>query len=382
MARTVLGEADGIVLYSGFEGASVGALREIRDGIFHVDCLEEPNVPEMAFHGVFYDYNFALGVRNTTDEAADAHIRLHLCERSAARNMKFMCGAYWVKEGRCWRHLPAANHNHGDGWVDTVLTLAAGQDTVLSTKPQWTSAETEQTVKQYAARLPFASVRSLGTTAEGRDLWVVETEPRDQRIFIHSSFQSAEFAGDTVLHVLDWLGTPTKRSQELLEHFQFTILPVPMPDGVAHGYSIMNARGRCPMFDFGLARRGQNCAEESLHTWNDMAAHPPAVMLDVHVHPGRVDSPKLNPVKGQWYLNEECAQRAEAVAQAMLACCPQWRVVPVPENTPEFDMTESELVLAAKHLGSTAMCIQDYALTAEGTKPLLITLLDAALGAI
>ena len=322
------------------------------------------------------------GVRNTTDEAADAHIRLHLCERSAARNMKFMCGSYWVKEGRCWRHLPAANHTHGDGWVDTVLRLAAGQDTVLSTRPQWTCAETEEIVKQYAARLPFASARSLGKTAEGRDLWVVETEPRDERIFIHSSFQSAEFAGDTVLHVLDWLGTPTKRSQELLEHFQFTILPVPMPDGVAHGYSIMNARGRCPMFDFGPARRGQKCAEESLHTWNDMAAHPPALMLDVHVHPGRVDSPKLNPVKGQWYLSEECAQRAERVVQAMVACCPQWRVVGVPVDDPEFDMTESELVLVAKHLGSTALCVQDYALTAEGTKPLLLTLLDAALGAI
>ncbi len=382
MTQKALGEARGTVLYSGFEGASVGGLREICDGIFHVECLEEPDIPEMAFHGVFYDYNFALGVRNTTDEAADAHIRLHLCERSAARNIKFMCGPYWVKEGRCWRHLPAANHKHGDGWVDTVLTLAPGQDTVLSTKPQWTSGETEQTVKQYAARLPFASARSLGKTAEGRDLWVVETEPRDQRIFIHASFQSAEFAGDTVLHVLDWLGTPTKRSQELLERFQFTILPVPMPDGAAHGYSIMNARDRCPMFDFGLARRGQKCAEESLHTWNDMAAHAPALMLDVHVHPGSVDSPKLNPVKGQWYLDEECAQRAERVAQAILACCPQWRVVPVPVDDPEFDTTESELVLAARYLGSTALCIQDYALTAEGTKPLLITLLDAALGAM
>lgn len=60
MAQKVLGEADGIVLYSGFEGASVGGLREICDGIFHVECLEEPNIPEMAFHGVFYDYNFAL----------------------------------------------------------------------------------------------------------------------------------------------------------------------------------------------------------------------------------------------------------------------------------------------------------------------------------
>ena len=113
-----------------------------------------------------------------------------------------------------------------------------------------------------------------------------------------------------------------------------------------------------------------------------MAAHPPALMLDVHVHPGRVDSPKLNPVKGQWYLNEECAQRAQRVAQAILACCPQWRVVPVPVDDPAFDTRESELVLAARHLGSTALCIQDYALTAEGTKPLLITLLDAALRAI
>lgn len=262
------------------------------------------------------------------------------------------------------------------------MQLDPGQCTVLSTKPFWTALETEAILREYAARLPFARVRSLGQTAEERDLWVIETEPREERVFIHSSFQSAEFAGDTVLHVLDRLGTPTRRSAGFLDRFQFTIFPVPMPDGVAHGTSIMNARGRCPMFDFGRAQRGEPCAEEALHTWRELEARSPVLLLDVHVHPGRINSPKLNPVKRHCFPSPHTVERAARVEQAMLACCPEWRIAPVPLDDPAFTMNDSLLVLAVQHLGAASFCLQDYAWTAEGTKPLLITILDAALEAL
>jgi len=379
MQRAQIAHCDGVAVYAGFEGAGVGGLREVADGVIHLDCLEEPDVPELAYRGVFFDYAFAVGLRNTTDTLTEACIRLHLCPRSAHRNIRFMRGPYWIKEQRGWRQLLPTNHASGDGWVDTRLTLGPDQDTILATRPYWTATETEEIAGEYAARLPFASVRSIGETAESRDLWVIETEPRDDRIFIMSSLQSAEFAGDTVLHVLDWLGTPTCRSTELLERFQFVVLPVPMPDGVAHGYSIMNARGRCPMFDFGPALRGEPCAEESAHLWCELVGHPPRLSLDVHVHPGDIVSPKLNNVLPEWYRDGAAAEVAERVGEAMLAQCPEWRLVPVPLDRPDFHMQDSLMVLMAKHLGSAAFCLQDYALTAEGTKPLLISILDAAL---
>jgi len=371
-----------VVLFGGFEGASLAAIRKTGNGRFEVDCLQEADVPAEAFNRVFYDYSFAVGVRNPTGRSREVRIRLRLCERSAARNIGFMCGPYWIKQGRAWRHLLPSNHEHGRDWVDTTLRLSPGEQTVLSTRPIWTASETEEILGEYAARVPFASVRSLGRTAEGRHLWVIETGPREERVFIHASFQSAEFAGGTVLHVLDWLGTPTHRSAELLERYQFSIFPVPMPDGVAHGHSIMNARGSCPMLEFGRAVRGQPCAEESLQTWRDLAARPPVLALDVHVHPGEINSPKLNPVKASSYRDGACAERAARVERAVLACCPDWRYVPVPLDDPEFDMQDSLPVLAAKHLGTASFCLQDYALTAEGAGPLLIAVLDAALRAL
>lgn len=382
MSQEVLNPHSGVTVFADFEGASVGRLSLAPDGRFEAECLQEDDVPDLAFNRVFYDYNFALGVRNTADESREVRIRLHLCARSAARNLRFMTGPYWIKEGRGWRHLLPSNHRHREDWVDTTLMLGPGQRTVLSTKPFWTASETETILREYEARLPWAHVRSLGHTAEGRDLWVIETEPREERVFICSSFQSAEFAGDTVLHVLDWLGTPTHRSAELLDRFQFTILPVPMPDGVAHGHSIMNARGRCPMFDFGCAHRGEPCAEEAEHTWRDLQDHPPVLFLDVHVHPGEVVEPKLNPVNASSFLSSSAAQRSARVEQSILARCPEWRLVRVPIDDPSFTMEDSLLVLAARHLDAASFCLQDYALTAEGAKPLLITILDAALGAL
>jgi len=382
MANEYVDGTSGVRLFGGFEGASFESVLGVRDGAFDVQSLEEANVPELALNQVFYDYSFAIGVHNPAASAQEVKVRLRLCERSARRNLKFMAGPYWVKQGRNWRHLLPSAHAHGDDWVDTTFRLDPGERTILSTKPIWTSAETEEVLREYEERLPFAHVRSLGQTDEGRDLWMIETEPRDERIFVHSSFQSAEFGGDTVLHLLDWLGTPTKRSARLLERFQFQILPVPMPDGVAHGHSIMNARGRCPMFDFGLASCGEACAEESRHTWNHLIREPPVLLLDVHVHPGMTDSPKLNPVKGSSFPDRDSAKRAATAEEAMLSCCPEWRIVAVPLDDPEFSMEDSLLVLAADQFGSAAFCFQDYALTHEGGKPLLIDILDAALGVL
>lgn len=103
-----------IAVFSDFEGASVGAIRQTGAGHFEVDCLQEADVPEMAFNRVFYDYNFAVGVRNTAAEVREVRIRLRLCERSAKRNLSFMLGPYWIKEGRGWRHLLPSNHQHGE----------------------------------------------------------------------------------------------------------------------------------------------------------------------------------------------------------------------------------------------------------------------------
>jgi hypothetical protein len=382
MEERILAEHGGVAIYDSFEGAAVGGFRETTDGVFEVDCLEEPGVPEIAFLGVFFDYTFCIGVRNTTEQPQEATIRLHLCERSAARNMHFMQGPWWIGKGRDWHQAPMDCHQHGDDWVQVTLMLPPGRDAHLATRPFWTEREIDDILNEYVENLGFVSCRSIGATCDRRSIWIIETEPRDERIFIHSSLQGAEFAGDTVCHVLDWLGTGTRRTEELLERFSFSILPVPVPDSVAHGYSIMNATGRCPMFDFGPASRGEPCAEESHAIWQEITTVVPTMLLDVHVHPGAYSIPKLNNVKSSWYRDGACAARAMAAEQAMLSVCPDWRIVPVPLDDPDFHMQDSLMVLAARELGSATFCLQDYALTPDGTKPLLISILDAALGAI
>ncbi len=83
-------DANGIILDGESEGASLAGIRKTDRGEYEIDCLQEESVPEIAFGHVFFDYNFAVRISNSSDEAREVKIRLLLCERSARRNMKFM----------------------------------------------------------------------------------------------------------------------------------------------------------------------------------------------------------------------------------------------------------------------------------------------------
>ena len=381
MDQTPRVENDGIVVFGGFEGASVAAIGH-DGGAFVADCLEEPNVPEKAFGHVFYDYSFACGIRNKALEPRGISIRLRLCPRSARRNISFMEGPYWLRQGRSWRHLPPSVHAKGEDWVETELTVPPESECVLSTKPFWTADDTVQILSEYEERLPFVQKRSILKTAEGRDIWAIETEPRSRRVLITSSLQSAEFAGDVMLFLLDWLGTDSRRCRDILKTFQLSLVPETMPDGVARGYSIMNAVGQCPMFDFGKAFEGVECARETQACVALMREKRPLLWIDLHVHPGRYNTSKVNPVKPECYPDAESASRAERIARNLLSLFDEWRLVAVPVADPDFDMRDSGLVLAAQHFGTASFCFQDYAHTEAGKKAAFVSFMDAALRAM
>jgi len=376
-------EQDGVAVFGGFEGASLEGVRAAGTGLFEADCLEEPGVPELAFNRVFYDYSFACGIHNASSHRRQTVLRLRLCARSARRNMGFMCGPYWIRRGGWWHHLTEAAHSTGDDWVETRLDLEPGERLVLASKPFWTAAETQQVLAEYEQRLPFTRVRSIGQTAEARDILAIETEPREQAIVVSSSLQSAEFAGDVCLHLLDWLGTETLPIQQWLRQYQFCLVPETMPDSVAAGLSIMNTQGRCPMFDSGAAFAGeQPCAEEATALTGLLQDKRPALWIDLHVHPGRYNSPKLNPVKAEMYPTSESADRAGRVEAALAQLFPGERNIAVPVDDAEFSMRDSSLVLAVERLGTAAFCFQDYARTEEGKKAMMVVFMEAVLRAM
>ena len=376
-------EQDGVSVFGGFEGASLAGVRATGRGSFEVDCLEEPGVPELAYNRVFYDYSFACGLHNGASCPRQVVVRLKLCARSASRNMGFMCGPYWVRRARWWHHLTEAAHCTGEDWVETRLDLEPGESLVLSTKPFWTAEETRQVLAEYEERLPFARPRSIGQTPEGRDILAIETEPREQAIVVSSSLQSSEFAGDVCLHLLDWLGTDTLPIQQWLQRYQFCLVPETMPDGVAAGLSIMNTRGRCPMFDSGAAFAGQTpCAEEAAALTGLLKEKGPALWIDLHVHPGRYNSAKLNPVKAEIYPTGDTAARSTRIETAVAQLFAGERNIPVPLDDPEFSMRDSTLVLAAQELGTAAFCFQDYARTEQGKKAFMVIFMETVLRAM
>ena len=371
-------EDSGMVLDGDFTGASFASLRRIDEDMFEIQCLQEENVLQAALGRVFYDYNFAVRIANHGDHSRRVTIRLQLCFRSGTRNMKFMMGPYWVRTHHDWRRLKPSDHRNGADWVETTITVSPNESLILASNPFRTNEEIKEMLEGYETNLSFVAKRSLGRTDEGRDIWAIETPEQSQRIVVSGSFQACETAVDAVLSILDWLGTGQNYTEELLREFQFALIPEPVPDGVAHGLSIMNTEGRCPMFDFGKASRNEPCAQEANIVWNDLKAAPPVLFLDVHVHPGKYSEPKLNPVKPESFTDAQAARRSERVRSAILACCPQWRVVSIPLDTPDFTMQDSLPVLLARHFQTAAFCFQDYAHTPEGAKWLLVSVLKAA----
>ena len=156
-----------------------------------------------------------------------------------------------------------------------------------------------------------------------------------------------------------------------------------MPDGVALGYSIVNARGRCPMFDSGAAFAGTApCAEESVALIGLLVEKKPAVWIDLHVHPGAYNTPKLNPVKPEVYSTQDLGERAARADRAVAGLFAGERNIPLPLDDPDFSMRDSTPVLAAEQFGTVSLCFQNYALTEEGCKAFMVTFMETVLRAI
>ncbi len=374
-------EKNGLIVFGGFEGSSLDGVEAVGDDAFVVQCLEEPGVPEICFNRVFYDYSFTCGIRNETSQERSLTIRLNLCERSGRRNLHFMEGPYWVREGNSWRTLPPSVHESGEYWINTRLTVAPHQEIVLSSKPFWTPKELLRVIGEYEEHLPFVSHRSIGTTAEGRDILCVETEERDKVVMITSSLQSAEFAGSTILSWLDWLSMNSNQTQAILDQFQFCLIPETMSDGLAHGYSIMNGIGQCPMFEYRKAFDGdETAAAETAASVRLLKEKQPVVWVDLHIHPGRYNTPKLAWVRPEYFLNDESAARTQRVQENIMKLCPEWRPVMFPLlDRPDFMMRDHGHVLAAENVGTTGLVFQSYALTEEGKKAMFAKFMESAL---
>ncbi len=375
-------ESNGVTVFGGFEGASLDAVSLLEPGLFQIDCLREPDLPPNGFR-VFYDYSFCCGVRNETDSPRSVEIHLQLCERSGKRNIHFMRGPHWVKEGSSWRLLPPSAHRSGKDWVRTRLELPARMEIRLSTKPYWTEDETETALSEYAERLPFVRYRSIGKTAENRKIWAIETEERAETILLSSSLQSAEFAGSVILFWLDWLSMNDAHSLDLLKQYQFVLVPETMPDGVAHGYSIRNALGECPMFHYPEAFAGQEAAAETQALVNLLNDKRPVLWTEVHIHPGDYNTPKLAWIESEAYPDAETAQRAQRVREAILEIALEWRPVTYPmHDRPDFSGRHTGIFNAAQRLGTVGLVLQSYALTEEGKKAMFARFLDTALKAL
>jgi len=153
--------------------------------------------------------------------------------------------------------------------------------------PWYTNEDADRTVQSLCRRSPMCAVRSIGATAEGRDLKCITIQqPGGRRkkanvvIFgrFHATEASSSFAVDGTARFI--LG---KRAPEwLLQRYAFHLVPVANPDGTAHGLKLTRPG---PVEKYDLVPGGLSSDDPTIRAIREeVRALRPAVFISHHCY--------------------------------------------------------------------------------------------------
>jgi len=151
-------------------------------------------------------------------------------------------------DGHDWRVLDDAGFSIAEDERSATLHV------MVSRKPLWIAAQEMWPNEKYddwmAALLkqaPFAAKRVLGKSAEGRDIWLLDTAPevdKPNTIVILGRQHPPEVTGAYALTAfVERLLSDDSQSKEFLSRYRVIIVPNLNPDGVAKGHWRHNTGG-------------------------------------------------------------------------------------------------------------------------------------------
>jgi len=313
--------------------------------------------------GVPREYAFHVRLRSSASEPLQCSVR---CIFTQTSGKGYMAPPYWMYQGGRWRPVADEQTKYVEHeYVDLTVTVSPGEVIRLANKPYVSTIQMQEDMQDLVSMTDgLFSIRELGRTEENRSILALETEPRDETILVGATMQPAEPAAHPVMAVAHWLTDRSMLTQRLLARFQFCLIPMPNPDGTAHGRSVTNAVGEVPMFGFGHVVRGEPAPAESVALWRYAEQIKPAAYMEFHTHYQNNRFHKLNPMSIDWFP-ESMHERVHRVEDALMHINAAWRVTPLTPDLPLIECGKFANLTAQYH--TLSYCYQIYTITEEAT---------------
>ena len=284
-----------ISIDSEFPCGSCGAVRKLENMFYEVSYQPEiipawfQDLLDKLFEGAGVPKEYMSHVRVGNSSTEIAHVKLRFLLSPTGAN--YMHPPWWKwRQDVGWSCVPpqdTALKEHS--YVDISLQIQPGEILRIASAPYEDPAVIIEKCQQLAENSRIWNYREIGTTVQGRPIPLLESEPRELKLLIDASMQSAEPVSCGILHVAHSLTIPTARNFKLLDRVQFNLLPITNPDGAFLGRSVTNSRGEVPKFGINRLVDDQNAESETEALWNHMIALRPDVAIEVHAHFTRAD---------------------------------------------------------------------------------------------
>ena len=312
-----------IVIDDEFPCSSAGEVQVLESGVYEIGYKPE-EIPQwfqdllnelFDGKGVPKEYMAHIRMANTGAEAKRLTLRFVLSEKGAS----YMYPPWWIwRENTGWAWIPREDTDfHPAEYVDTSVIVQPGEMVRIASAPYEEPEVVCEKSRPLAEQYDAWNYREIGTTAQGRPLCVLESEPRELTLLVDATMQSCEPVSWGIMHVAHWLTIPTGRVQRLLDHVQFCLMPMMNPDGVYEGRSVTNAMGEVPKFGINHLVEGKSASKETEVLWQYLLDKKPDASIEVHAHFTRPDFTRSIGMHDKASMPAHLQEKAEMLEKAL-----------------------------------------------------------------
>lgn len=282
----------GLAATAQIECGSAARLEAAGEDRILVEPGEDAVPREVQVKGPISCYNLCVALRSEADEGRDLTVEVQIPQwlRDAGFG-DFLRKEYLTaplergdgplpRPASHWTVIPAERRRVLDATVELHLSLAPGEETVLSSVEHYPVTVCNERLRELGEG-ENARLRMTGQSVQGRPIFALEVGNPDapRRAAFTGTLQPGEPSGWAVIAMIE----AALAGGWWLDEYLLSFIPQTNPDGIYLGRCNVNARDELASFGFDqTAEGGEICPREVRVLWDYLSAQDPVVFLDFH----------------------------------------------------------------------------------------------------